>query len=481
VITPSFSPSVFDYYVRCAAGTNAFDVSMTASDGASSSVVLPATAPLELGQTLSLTVNENQAIVAVATSGSMSTEYWVRCLPHDFPWLGVESHPDAGTPPPGYYLVGSSAPGTVTTTGGYAMALNRDGVPVWYGASSESGINDVDSVLPGTISFIPNLGKTPFVIDHLAPWETRLAAPSGETLDPHELRALPNGHFLVIADPIKADVDLTGVHVRLPAGDEQSFGPGSSILDCHIVEFEPTSGKVVWSWVASEHFDPARDTVAPEIAAESTPTGEPIVEPFHCNSIDVDPENGNLLVSARDMSSVFYIEKATGRVLWKMGGAASGADGAVYVHVDDPFYQQHDARFVSWSSTCGGSGQISLFDDHSERPGPARGVVLDVVVGSMDAKTGQCVVGVTPEATVRWQYRGTGYSFIRGSFRITPDGSRVIGWGNGATPNLVFTEVDEKGADLLDFYFLSGNDSYRAIKVPLDAFDLDVLRRTAGR
>jgi hypothetical protein len=61
-----------------------------------------------------------------------------------------------------------------------------------------------------------------------------------------------------------------------------------------------------------------------------------------------------------------------------------------------------------------------------------------------------------------------------------PDGSRVIGWGLGPTPDLVFTEVDLQGDDLLDFYFTDDNSSYRAIKVPLTAFDVGVLRRTAG-
>jgi hypothetical protein len=63
-----------------------------------------------------------------------------------------------------------------------------------------------------------------------------------------------------------------------------------------------------------------------------------------------------------------------------------------------------------------------------------------------------------------------------GSFRISPDGSRVIGWGINAN---CFTEVDEKDHDLLDFAFHEV-DTYRAIKVPLTQFDLEVLRKTAG-
>jgi hypothetical protein len=65
-----------------------------------------------------------------------------------------------------------------------------------------------------------------------------------------------------------------------------------------------------------------------------------------------------------------------------------------------------------------------------------------------------------------------------GSFRILPDGSRVIGWGD--IPGAGFSEIDLDGHDLADLTFPDGNTTYRALKVPLGAFDLGVLRSTAG-
>ena len=79
-----------------------------------------------------------------------------------------------------------------------------------------------------------------------------------------------------------------------------------------------------------------------------------------------------------------------------------------------------------------------------------------------------------------WEYKGQQSSGAMGSFRIDPDGSRIVAWGSYATSDLVFTEVDIDGNDLLDFYFTEGAPSYRAIKVPLGAFDLSALRRAAG-
>jgi hypothetical protein len=67
-----------------------------------------------------------------------------------------------------------------------------------------------------------------------------------------------------------------------------------------------------------------------------------------------------------------------------------------------------------------------------------------------------------------------------GSFRVSSVGSRVVGWGIGGTPNLVFTEVDLAGMPLVDLYFSDSSGSYRAIKVPLSTFDRSALRNTVG-
>lgn len=471
-LVPAFSPDIHDYYVRCPAATNALTVSMTASRGAESLLLLPETSPSRPKQTLGpIRVEANQAIVAAASVASATVEYWVRCLPPDFPVLAWDPHPEAGTRPPGYYLVGSFYGLT-----GYAMILDGHGVPVWYQADIRGGVSDVDDVVEGGVSFISTVGG-PFVVHDLSPLSETTVAPAGVPLDIHDLQVLPNGDYVAFSSPIQGGVDLTGIHpVLLSDGGTSMPGPGSNIVACNIVEFDPATGAVVWTWSASDHFDPVVDSIEPVLG--SGPGDGGIVDGidvYHCNSIDVDRANGNLLVSARQMSSVFYIDAPTGSVLWKMGGSPSSKDGALYIPVDaPPFTGQHDARLQPGWSTCSG-GQISLFDDETYGDaGSARGALYDVRLGAGD---GGCDGG-TPGASVVWQYRGTASSAASGSFRISADGSRVIGWG--IQSDLVFTEVDEEQHDLLDFRFTSANGSYRAIKAPLSAFDLNVLRMNAG-
>ncbi len=476
-LTPGFSPDVHDYYVRCSAGPNALRVSIAASRGAEAGISQPATSPFGPQQTLEVQVNEGQAIVVVAQDGKARSEYWVRCLPHDMPPMAWNPHPGATGPTHGYYLLGNLFP--PKGGAGYALVLDGNGVPVWYAKAPPAyGAGNVDSLFPGIVSFIPfsPTATQPFELRQLNPPTTTPIAPDGYAINLHELRALAGGNYLAIANPLKFGVDLTGLSIALLNGAIQELGPNSTIQDCAIVEFTG-SGKVVWKWLASDHIEANKESTYPTIAfgGASAPDGGTLVDVFHCNSIDVDPTNGNLLVSARDADALFYVDKASGRVRWKMGGSPYSKDNAGYVEVTDRYYRQHDARFgLGWSTCSDGAGQITVFDDETGAIGPARAAVYDVVTPSGAAGSGG------GSATLSWEYKGRQSSVLAGSFRITSDGSRVVGWGRGGAPNLTFTEVDALGNDLLDFGFTDDDSSYRVIKVPLEQFDLEVLRRSAG-
>jgi hypothetical protein len=486
-LVPSFSPDVNDYYVRCATGTNALSVSLVASCGAESLLVEPKTTTPEPKEVIaSVDVKENEAIVAVARQGSTSNEYWVRCLPHDFPALETDKYPEAGAPTPGYYMLGNFT--SVGPSGGYAMILNSDGVPVWYYHEPSGGTSDVDDVVGnGTISYFPVVGLPIRVVQQSPFMLTIVRAPPGDHNDLHELQVLKNGHFLFFVNPNLTGVDLTGLSLPLGDGGGIPLGPNSNINDCQILEIDPSvdggvDGGVFWSWTASDHFDPAKDCREP-ILAPPLADGGRVIDTYHCNSLDVDPANGNLLVSGRQMDSAFYIEKATGKVLWKIGGAPESLDHATYIPVTDPFFEQHDVRLQPGWSACAG-GQISLFDDETQRAKHARGVLYDVVIGDGDGGCDGGGAEAGGSATVNWQYSGHTNTEACGSTRIQSDGSKVIGWGLQA--EYLLTELDSAGNVVLEFRSVPGGgalpmESYRALKTPLTAFDLTVMRKTAGK
>jgi hypothetical protein len=487
-LAPTFSPGTTDYYILCDEGPNAVTVSMTASSGATSQLEQPTPASPKLAeQTLHVSVNANQAVVAAAWQGQMSVEYWVRCLPPDFPKFRATAYPQNGTPPPGYYLMGTEtpAPGGV----GYAMVLDINGVPVWYAAQPQNGIFnsttgafDVDSPAPGSISYIswPSTNASfPFQIFGLSPASTTTIYAKNYALDPHELKKAANGDYYIFTDQIETGVNLTGYDMMLSDGGVKDWGPDQSILPCDVLEVN-SSGDKEWEWVATDHLDAVMDNTL--VGYEAGPDGSGYPDPFHCNTVDIDPANGNILVSSRHEDSIFYIDRQTSKIVWKMGGKTyvNPADGATYVPVADPFYRQHDTRLLpGWDSTkCGGTGQISMYDDHSFEPGYARGIVYNVNVG---VGAGCPAAG----ATVAWQYDGPNWADQMGGFRILPDGSRTIGWGvvswslpGGGQP--VLSEVSEAGKPLFEWSFTDGTFSFRVIKVPSSQLTLEVLRQAVS-
>jgi len=423
-LTPAFSSSIDDYYVRCAAGENALDVTVTDAAG-----------PV----TTSVSVNEGDAIVVAGT-------YWIRCLPHDFPVIGVTPHPDVGVATPGYYLVNSYQT--------HAVVLDTNGVPVWYGNGTSVG--NVDALQPNVVSFVPAgtgpygySGTEDFEIHDLASGSVRDLFAVGSPTDEHELRLLPNGDYLLFTFPIESNVDLTGLG---------TFTSAETVANCVVQEID-TNGALVWSWSAADHVDATKESLEPAV---NTVDGASVVDPFHCNSIEVDA-SGNLLVSMRHTNALYYVDRSTGVVQWKLGGTAYTKDGGQLITVaNDPegtFSMQHDARFQP-------NGDVSMFDDHGapDATGVARGVEYAIDFGAGTASVVFQSLGIAPS-----QYMG--------SFRRFADGHSVIGWGNVPGDTRVVTEVDATGASVLDITF-TGGPSYRAVKVPTTQLDIDVMRHS---
>ncbi len=446
-LTPAFDPSITDYVLRCAAGTNTIQLKLSASLGARVNVTGTNGSSIVLQQSLV----ENQALIldSHGPKNPGGTQYWIRCLPHDFPELSVTR---PGNPAPGWYLTGDLG----STSGGstYTMVLDNHGTPVWYRTSVRSGSANATLLAQDQItwaSFIINNPDGAFEVYDLKSQTTRWITRAGLVLDFHELQPLPNGDLMLVASPLRANVNLTAVG-----------GPLSGYLsDCLLFEVDPL-GRVVWSWRASDHIAVGEST-------HPVPFGIGLLtayDAFHCNSIDVDLASGNILLSARHTSAVYRIDKASGRIIWKLGGNVMTGDGEQILKIvddqDGTFNAQHDARFQP-------NGDVSLYDDESF----TTHVAARAVQYHISVRDGT--------AALVWSFQSPDgrNSAATGSFRRLHGGTdNVIGWGV-KTPTL-FTEVDQNGNVLLDVTFTHGEIAYRVIKVQADALNHDLLRATAG-
>jgi Arylsulfotransferase (ASST)/IPT/TIG domain len=511
-LTPAFSPTTTDYVLRCNADAN--PVTMTLSGNGTPIAVgtNQQTSPVSgTSVSVSLSLVPNRAVVVYAPDpanpGAPTTQYWIRCLPPDFPAIQVNAAgPSTPGWTPGYYFTGNVGSSSQTP---YAMVLDGNGVPVWYqalGAAAGGAIN-VQPLPNDTISWTPSLGPgvgaglngdayTGFDLDTqstIAP----LPAATPPT-DLHELVPLPNGDRLMISTPVVSH-HLSGLGNGINANTgtvTPASAADNTIVDCVVQEVTPMN-TAAWSWDAADHI--GNDEVNTVSGAPNpgppwildTLNGSPAADIYHCNSasIDEDPYSpwfGDVLVSMRHLDALFLINPNTGDVIWKLGGTAPSAGDPeedqttparhIVIKGDDEslFCGQHDARFVPTPNPA--VEDVSLFDDQTDCSGAARGVEY-------------AVDPVAETATLDYQYKQPQNLPVSamGSFRRMPDanndigsGTSVIGWGISNGFSSGFTEVDAAGTELADIRFPDGQFLYRAIKVDAAAVNLALLRQTAG-
>ena len=140
-------------------------------------------------------------------------------------------------------------------------------------------------------------------------------------------------------------------------------------------ELDIETGEVLFEWHSIDHVD------LDETYATPLQDGRTGIDYFHINSIDVDHDN-NLLISARETSAVYKIDRKTGEVMWRLGGKKSDfemGEGARFAF-------QHDARRLP-------DGNISIFDNGTtvfengvpEAVEESRGIALELDEQKMSA------------------------------------------------------------------------------------------------
>jgi hypothetical protein len=247
--------------------------------------------------------------------------------------------------------------------------------------------------------------------------------PAGDRLasDLHEFLITPQGTALVTAYEILTE-DLASVgHARR-----------GNVVGGVVQELEVPSARVLFEWHSLEHV---------ALAESYAGVGDPF-DYFHVNSIDVDAD-GNLLVSARNTWAVYKIDRASGEVIWRLGGKRSD----FRMGAGTSFSWQHDARHH------GSVGRLSLFDDADapqEEP-RSRALVLDLDTARMRATL---VRAYTHSPAL--------LAHALGSTQVLPNGNVLVGWGTEP----YFTEYAPDGAVRLDAKLPHDGENYRTLRFP---------------
>lgn len=212
---------------------------------------------------------------------------------------------------PGYTLYAPLAgDGTV-----YLLDLQGAIVHTWrlpyppglYGCLTPAGTllyNGQTNDPPGTARFISaQPWKGGVVLE--ADWDGRIRWEVRHPDHHHDGILLRNGNVLLLClAAIPRDL------VPLVQGGVPDSEYAGDVYADTLVELT-TAGAVVWEWRSWEHLDPATDRITAEQELRHEWT--------HGNAVAELPD-GDLVVSFRNISTVAIVARATGAIIWKLGG-----------------------------------------------------------------------------------------------------------------------------------------------------------------
>lgn len=299
------------------------------------------------------------------------------------------------------------------------MILRDDGTPV-FSRKLRRGALDFKIQPDGLLTYYDTHVEYFYVMNALYSVIDSVRCGNGYSTDGHELLLLPNGHALLMSYDDQA-VDMSWI---------VSGGNPDAVVAGLIIQELDRERDVVFQWRSWDHF---QITDATEFDLTRG-----FVDYAHGNAIESDAD-GNLLISSRHMDEITKVSRATGEIIWRLGGKNNQ-----FTFVNDPigFSHQHAVRRIP-------NGNITLFDNGNfHRPCFSRAVEYAL---DEDRKT----------ATLVWQYRHVPdvCGFALGYVQRLPGGHTLIGWG---ATNPTVTEVAADGTVVSELTLDAGVSSYRA-------------------
>lgn len=309
------------------------------------------------------------------------------------------------------------------TNSKFVMVVDNDGNPVFYKRVPN---NTADFRLQpnGLITYYDFLSRKFYGMDSTFAVVDSFYAQNGYNTDCHELKFLPNGHFLLIGD----DSVMMDMSKYVPNNDKIAQVVGN------VIQEQDANHKVVFEWNSLDHFqitDAARDI---ELFGD-------IVDYTHMNAVEPDLD-GNLLISSRNLDEITKIDRQTGNIIWRWGGKNNQ-----FVSLNDSIGFSHQHAILRLDN-----GNLLMFDDGNLHwdIAPSRGVEF-----KMDEKN------KTVELVWEYQHNPPIKAAIMGNVQLLDNGNRLIGWGSGIP---AMTEVDNKNNLVNEVTLPTGEMNYRAKK-----------------
>jgi hypothetical protein len=340
----------------------------------------------------------------------------------------------------GYVFISPTGPGGLMPLPNAVQGpeiLDNQGRPVWFMALSGNQLaadfriqtykgQQVLTWAQGIAFEDQQFGDTTdYIYDNTYTFVAEVHAGSGLNADEHEFELTPQNTALITAyHSVVVDLSSLG-------------GPVNGlVLEGVAQEIDVATGDVVFEWHSLDHVA-LTESYTPVPTDTST-----VFDYFHINSVKLDTD-GNLLISARDTSTVYKVNRSTGAVIWRLGGKMSDFTLGPGL----PFAYQHDAEAVDAST-------IRIFDNESNGIPvlPASRVIW--VTHDDSAMTATLLKSVQHPAGLSVLAEGSGQTL--------PNGDTFVDWGILGR----YSEFDPNGTLIYDTTMATGYSSYRGFRLP---------------
>jgi Arylsulfotransferase (ASST) len=320
---------------------------------------------------------------------------------------------------------------TKSTVGSYLLILNGQGQLVYYQSVAEAQSAFDFKVQPnGLLSYFDQKSTTFYVMDSHYKVVNTYQAGNGYTADLHELQLLPNGDALLMAYDDET-VDMSKV--------VKGGKPDATVTGLIIQELDPAKN-VIFEWRSWDHIAYADSTAS---------LTDQKIDLVHGNALAL-ADDGNLLLSSRNLSEITKINLKTGDIIWRFGGKAN----QFKLIGGQPFAFQHDVRQLP-------NGDITIFDNQGTQQNPATSHGLEY---KLDEKN--------RTATQVWEYTHTPpvFATFMGDTQRLSDGNTFLDWGAPSTADgfdwVTMNEVSPDGKTVFELSFDQPYVSYRAFRFP---------------
>ncbi len=339
-------------------------------------------------------------------------------VPSDFPQINITTN---SNPDPDPIFIDNRGGGGNP----YNVIFDNNGSPIWYMKMPDER-RDMKVQHNGVMTMLARDEGG----DHFNGFNTNYQQitnywpTNGYSGDEHELQVLADGTYFMTAIRTQT-VDMTRYVTN--------GNPAASVTENILQEFSP-SGDLIFKWRPWDHINILDEQQFIDLTSSS-------FDFAHMNAIDVDTD-GHILISSRNTSEVTKINRDTGDIIWRLGGAHNQ-----FTYVNDPLggtRNQHCVRMVT-------TNDYTIFDNGNlHNPSESRGVEYVLDTNKMTA-------------TLVWQYPPTPspslFSYYMGDVQRLPNGNTLINWAIGPLPKL--TEVRPDGTKVFEMNWVNQWEAYR--------------------